>query len=44
MPVHSREAIVLGPWGKAAAGAAGAVAANILVYPLDMSVISPHRT
>lgn len=26
----------IGPWGKATAGAAGAVLANTLVYPLDM--------
>lgn len=28
----------LAPWGKAVAGATGAVLANTLVYPLDMSV------
>lgn len=26
----------LSPWGKAVAGATGAVLANALVYPLDM--------
>lgn len=26
----------ISPWGKAVAGAAGAVLANTLVYPLDM--------
>lgn len=36
MPAHSREAVVLGPWGKAVAGATGAAIANIMVYPLDM--------
>lgn len=35
MPAHSVEA-PLGPWGKAIAGATGAVVANIIVYPLDM--------
>jgi len=28
----------IGPWGKATAGAAGAVLANALVYPLDLYV------
>lgn len=28
----------IGPWGKATAGATGAVLANALVYPLDMYV------
>lgn len=37
MAVQSKE-LVLGPWGKAVAGATGAVFANILVYPLDMYV------
>lgn len=31
----------LSPWESAVAGATGAVLANALVYPLDMSVISP---
>ena len=26
----------ISPWGKAVAGASGAVLANALVYPLDM--------
>lgn len=26
----------ISPWGRAAAGATGAVLANALVYPLDM--------
>lgn len=29
----------LPPWGNALAGAMGAVLANAIVYPLDMSVI-----
>jgi len=33
-PVSKEE--VLPPWGLAAAGAAGAIVANALVYPLDM--------
>lgn len=33
MVAHSQE---LTPWGKALAGATGAVLANIIVYPLDM--------
>lgn len=40
MAVQSKE-LVLGPWGKAVAGATGAVFANIMVYPLDMYVYSP---
>jgi len=28
--------VPIGPWGKATAGAAGAVFANTLVYPLDL--------
>lgn len=32
---------ILPPWGLAAAGAAGALAANALVYPLDMFVSHP---
>ncbi|KAG7290651.1 hypothetical protein NEMBOFW57_000654 [Staphylotrichum longicolle] len=35
MAVHSKPAPI-GPWGKATAGAAGAVIANTLVYPLDL--------
>ncbi|KAH6661640.1 mitochondrial carrier domain-containing protein [Plectosphaerella plurivora] len=35
MPVHSKPE-ALSPWGKAAAGATGAVLANALVYPLDI--------
>ncbi|EFX00346.1 peroxisomal carrier [Grosmannia clavigera kw1407] len=35
MPAHSKPAVI-GPWGKATAGAAGAVVANALVYPLDI--------
>lgn len=35
MPVQSKPADI-GPWGKATAGATGAVLANALVYPLDM--------
>ncbi|KAE9967592.1 hypothetical protein BLS_006269 [Venturia inaequalis] len=35
MPVQSKEA-PLPPWGFAVAGAAGAVMANLLVYPLDI--------
>lgn len=38
MAVQSKE-LVLGPWGKAVAGATGAVFANIMVYPLDMYVV-----
>lgn len=34
---------VISPWGKAAAGATGAVLANALVYPLDMYVTSKHN-
>ena len=34
MPAQSKP--VIGPWGKATAGATGAVLANALVYPLDM--------
>lgn len=34
MPALSKP--VIGPWGKATAGATGAVLANALVYPLDM--------
>lgn len=30
------KAAPIGPWGKATAGATGAVLANALVYPLDM--------
>lgn len=37
MAIQSKSAPI-GPWGKAAAGAAGAVLANTLVYPLDMCV------
>jgi len=33
-PISKEE--VLPPWGLAAAGAAGAIVANALVYPLDM--------
>jgi Mitochondrial carrier protein len=36
MPIHSKEVDALGPWGKAVAGALGAVLANTLVYPLDI--------
>lgn len=39
MVVVSKEEI-LPSWGLAVAGAAGAVAANALVYPLDMWVAS----
>ncbi|KAL2256278.1 hypothetical protein VTK26DRAFT_1904 [Humicola hyalothermophila] len=35
MAVQSKPAPI-GPWGKATAGAAGAVLANALVYPLDL--------
>jgi hypothetical protein len=42
MAVQSKE-LVLGPWGKAVAGATGAVFANIMVYPLDMYVFSLPR-
>ncbi|KAL2164380.1 hypothetical protein VTH06DRAFT_3596 [Thermothelomyces fergusii] len=35
MTVQSKPAPI-GPWGKATAGAAGAVLANALVYPLDL--------
>ncbi len=31
----------LPPWGNALAGATGAVLANAIVYPLDMSVELP---
>ncbi|ERT00719.1 uncharacterized protein SPSK_07652 [Sporothrix schenckii 1099-18] len=34
MPAQSKP--VIGPWGKATAGATGAVLANALVYPLDI--------
>ncbi len=37
MAVQSKPAPI-GPWGKATAGAAGAVLANALVYPLDLCV------
>lgn len=37
MAVQSKPAPI-GPWGKATAGAAGAVLANALVYPLDLYV------
>ena len=37
MAVLSKEAPIP-PWGLAVAGAVGAVAANALVYPLDMLV------
>lgn len=30
------KANAISPWGRAAAGASGAVLANALVYPLDM--------
>jgi len=30
--------VPIGPWGRATAGAAGAVFANSLVYPLDLYV------
>lgn len=33
MPTQSKE---ISPWGRAVAGATGAVLANALVYPLDM--------
>jgi hypothetical protein len=39
MAVQSKIAPI-GPWGKATAGAAGAVLANTLVYPLDLCVKS----
>ncbi|KAK0711286.1 mitochondrial carrier domain-containing protein [Lasiosphaeris hirsuta] len=35
MAVQSKQ-VPIGPWGKATAGAAGAVFANALVYPLDL--------
>jgi len=35
MVVQSKPAAI-GPWGQATAGAAGAVFANSLVYPLDL--------
>lgn len=35
MAIQSKSAPI-GPWGKATAGATGAVLANALVYPLDM--------
>lgn len=35
------EQSTLAPWESAIAGATGAVLANALVYPLDMSVLSP---
>ena len=37
MGVQSKP-VPIGPWGKATAGAAGAVFANTLVYPLDLYV------
>lgn len=37
MAIQSKAAPI-GPWGKATAGATGAVLANALVYPLDMYV------
>jgi hypothetical protein len=37
MAVQSKPAPI-GPWGKATAGAAGAVFANALAYPLDLYV------
>lgn len=33
----------IGPWGRATAGAAGAVFANALVYPLDLYVVFACR-
>lgn len=36
MPTSSKEVGALSPWGKAVAGALGAVLANTLVYPLDI--------
>lgn len=38
MGAQSKEAVIP-PWGLAVAGATGAVLANTLVYPLDMSVV-----
>lgn len=35
------KAAPIGPWGKATAGATGAVLANALVYPLDMCATIP---
>ena len=35
MAIQSKSAPI-GPWGKATAGATGAVLANALVYPLDL--------
>jgi hypothetical protein len=43
MAVQSKPAPI-GPWGKATAGAAGAVLANALVYPLDLYVKRPFGT
>lgn len=40
MAIQSKSAPI-GPWGKATAGATGAVLANALVYPLDMYVPQP---
>ena len=37
MAIQSKVAPI-GPWGRATAGATGAVLANALVYPLDMYV------
>lgn len=41
MAIQSKSAPI-GPWGKATAGATGAVLANALVYPLDMYVPRPE--
>lgn len=43
MAIQSKSAPI-GPWGKATAGATGAVLANALVYPLDMYVPRPFLT
>jgi hypothetical protein len=40
----SAKAAPLPPWGSAVAGATGAVLANAMVYPLDMSVALPRST
>jgi hypothetical protein len=37
--VAQSKPVPIGPWGKATAGAAGAVLANTLVYPLDLYVV-----
>lgn len=39
MSAPPAKVVPLPPWGSAIAGATGAVAANALVYPLDMFVL-----